>query len=182
MPKIVGLAGFARTGKDTIADELIDVHGFTKISFASPMRWALEALNPIIRYDLGSYVRLQDVIKIYGWDGYKESPYGAEIRALMQRFGTEVGREIFGQDFWIEQAFRIANQYDKVVFSDVRFINEAEAIKSVGGEVWRVERPGVGPANGHKSETELTKYENYDYIIYNDSDIKTLSWKVAECL
>lgn len=152
---IVGLSGYARSGKDTIADYLVLNHGFRKMSFAAPMRDSLYALNPMV----GATKRLVDVIDEFGWDGYKESPWGVEMRELMQRFGTEVGRNLFGQNFWIEQALSQVMDGEKVVFADVRFPNEADAVIASGGPVVRVTRGDLAPANAHISEHALDDYD-----------------------
>jgi hypothetical protein len=87
--------------------------------------------------------------------------------------GTEVGREMFGEDFWVDAAIARVPDGSKVVFSDVRYPNEAMAIKSLGGEVWRVERDGIGPANGHASEHALNDFE-FDKVLKNDSTLESL--------
>jgi hypothetical protein len=95
--------------------------------------------------------------------------------------GTEVGRNIFGSNFWVDQAFKKAEQYDKVVFSDCRFINEAEAVMSRGGAVWRVNRPGLLAPNNHISEKELNDY-NFNAVLSNDSTIENLYDKIEKLL
>jgi hypothetical protein len=85
------------------------------------------------------------------WEVLKEDC--PEIRGLLQRMGTEVGRQMFGEQVWINKAMEIAEREDNVVFSDVRFHNEADAILRAGGRLWRVTRPGVGPVNSHASRT-----------------------------
>jgi hypothetical protein len=182
--KIIGLSGYARSGKDTVADILVRDHGFTRLSFAQPMRDALYALNPIVSIDNSEKkIRVQDVISEYGWDGYKESFDGKEIRELMQRLGTEVGREMFGEAFWVMAAegimLNLLNEGKRVVFTDVRFPNEAAMIEEYNaGEVWRVRRPGVFPANSHASEAALDDYE-FDRYIDNNGTINDLTWVVA---
>jgi hypothetical protein len=85
--------------------------------------------------------------------------------------GTEVGREMFGQHVWIDKALESASGLDRVVYSDVRFHDEAEAILNAGGRLWRVTRPGVGPVNDHKSDNEMDSYPDsaFDLTIVNDS-------------
>jgi hypothetical protein len=88
----------------------------------------------------------------------------------MQRLGTEVGREMFGDDFWVKAAINAIPEGANVVFSDVRYPNEANAVRALGGKVWRVYRDGIGPANGHTSENALGDYsfdagvENFDTL------------------
>lgn len=184
MVKIIGLSGYARSGKDTVADILVKDHGFTRVSFAEPMRDALYALNPVVSIDNAEHrIRVQDVIDEYGWDGYKESLDGKEIRELMQRLGTEVGREMFGESFWVMAAegimLNLLNEGKKVVFTDVRFLNESGMIHEyTDGQVWRVRRPGVFPANSHASEIALDDYE-FDAYIDNNGTIDELTWVVA---
>jgi hypothetical protein len=102
------------------------------------------------------------------------------VRVLLQRFGSDVGREMFGEDFWVEQAFKGLGDED-VVFTDVRFPNEAEAVRGRGGVVWNVVRPGVGVANGHVSECALDGFV-FDETVVNDGSLLDLEVKVLGCL
>jgi hypothetical protein len=171
----VGLAGWARSGKDTVADYLVAEHGYTKLSFAAPMKEALYKLNPKITVNnvVGTPIRIG--VDIYGWDELKE--HGPEIRGLLQRFGTEVGREMFGEDFWVNYALQNVPDGSKVVISDVRFPNEANAIKELGGTVWRITRDGVNAANEHISEHALDDY-SFDGLLHNQGTIEHLQYLV----
>jgi hypothetical protein len=170
MEKIIGLSGWARSGKDTIADHLVVNYGYTKISFADPMRKALVALNPRVQY-WDSRVSLATIVRLVGWEALKDG--SLETREMLQRFGTEVGREMFGQNFWIDQAFKEAAKYEKVVFSDCRFLNEAEAIKNANGVVWRVNKDNITAPNNHVSETQLNEYK-FDLTIPNNGTLENL--------
>jgi hypothetical protein len=175
----IGLAGWARSGKDTVADHLVDNHSYTKMSFAAPMKEAMYRLNPRITVNEVTNTALRVGIDVYGWDGIKErSP---DVRGLLQRFGTEVGREMFGDDFWVNAAIKDVPDGAKAVFSDVRYPNEADAIRKLGGKVWRVLRPGVGPANEHASEHALNDY-SFDKVIDNSSSISGLHSQVGALL
>jgi hypothetical protein len=168
---VVGIAGYARSGKDTIADYLVESEGYTKISFSTPMKEAMYRLNPRITINENVNQPLRIGVDIYGWEGLKErSP---DIRGLLQRFGTEVGREMFDEDFWVDYALNSIPDGGKAVIADVRYPNEANAIRALGGKVFRVERDGVGPANSHASENALDGYE-YDGTIYNQGTIRGL--------
>lgn len=164
---LVGIAGWARSGKDTAAQGLVDI-GWTKAAFADPLKRALEILNPIVDADtdgigMSTYTLVDDLDDAQGWDNAKER--NPEIRRLLQTFGTEVGRNLFGEDFWVKQA--LDGAYPYTVFSDVRFKNEADAIRAAGGIVIRVQRDGVFPVNGHSSETDLDDYD-FDYTSSNN--------------
>jgi hypothetical protein len=173
---IIGLSGYARSGKDTVAGMLIGLHGYENCAFAEPIRKAVYALNPMVK-DFG--YTLKGAVDAYGWDVAKTM--FPEIRRLLQAFGTEVGRELFDEDFWVNQAFKGLNVHSQVVFTDVRFPNEAARIKLYGGQVWRITRLGVGPINNHKSETALDNWD-FDRTITNDADLQTLQDRINEAL
>lgn len=174
--EVVGVSGWARTGKDTVAAHLVEKYGYTRMSFADPMREALLRLDPLITVGEIQGVSLSSAVHGLGWEELKSlSP---DIRGLMQRMGTEVGRDMFGQDFWVNAAIDSIKDGSKVIFADVRFPNEAEAIKNLGGEVWRVLRPGVGPANDHISETALDDH-SFDMYILNNTTLEDL-WEVID--
>lgn len=183
--QVLGLSGYARTGKDTVANILVEKYGYTRMSFADPMRNALYALNPIVGLAHSEYVEeqvdLRYVVDTVGWDSYKESLWGDEMRALMQRFGTEVGREQFGENFWIDQAMHRIPDGAKAVFADTRFQNEAKAIRELGGSIWRIERNGIGPVNSHISEVDLDNYP-FDLTIYNDNSLEDLEATVSTAM
>jgi len=188
---IIGLSGYARSGKDEAAKVLVEQYGFTRIAFADKLRDFLYALNPIINPTPERYFvahpapkRLREVIDNYGWDGYKETEHGTEIRGLLQRLGTEAGRQTLWDSIWIDAAFADTSEDNNYVITDVRFPNEADAVKERGGVLWRIERAGVGPANSHASETSLDNYE-FDRRLANNGTLDdyirevTLAYKLS---
>jgi hypothetical protein len=161
---IIGLSGYAQSGKDTIANYLIEQYGYRRVAFADPIRKALYKLNPKVDIADMVGVPLASAVDGMGWENVKVD--SKDTRELLQRMGTEVGRELFGQDFWVYQAFNGVASDDNVVFTDTRFPNEADHIRSYYGQVWRVSKLNHGPANGHHSETALDLY-NFDWSIPN---------------
>jgi len=160
---LIGISGRKRSGKDTIANYLVEHYGFQKVSFADPLKAAVYALNPIAALspvdDTAFTPRVQSVVDVYGWEYVKDT--FPEVRTLLQRMGTEVGREIFGEDFWIHQAIKQINALGNanVVVPDVRFPNEANAIWHGVGRVIRVERPRVSTSDDlHPSERALEEF------------------------
>lgn len=162
---LIGLAGPAQSGKDTIAI-ILKEKGYRRLAFADGVRDAVYKLNPHIGYD---GLRVQDLVKREGWDKAKQRK---EIRRLLQVMGTEVGRELFGKYVWVDKVMRQVKD-DKFVITDVRFPNEADTIREYGGFVFKVERPGVNPLNEHASENAMAKYE-YDGVILNNGTIDDL--------
>ena len=171
--EIIGLSGYARSGKDEAAKILVEEFGFTRVAFADKLREVLYALDPMVsattwRDSLGvSPVYLRDVIDEHGWGGYKETFFGPEIRRLLQRLGTEAGRQTLWDSIWVDAALTGHDDDARLVVTDCRFPNEAQAIWDRGGEVWRIMREGVGPANSHPSETSL---DNVDFQAYVHND------------
>jgi hypothetical protein len=168
---IIGLSGYAQVGKDTVANYLVENYGFVKVSFADPIREALYKLDPKIRLGENNGASLAHAVDSMGWEDVKK--FSEDARMLLQRLGTEVGREMFGKDFWVNQGLLRAKEHEHVVFADTRFKNEADAIKDNGGKVWRINKEGHGPVNGHPSETALDLYA-FDLIIDNDSNKEDL--------
>lgn len=169
---IIGLSGFARSGKDTVASFMVD---HSRRAFADKLREAIWRLDPIIFDDK----RTREVVEEYGWEQAKV--LFPELRRLLQVFGTEVGRYMIHPDIWVKLATDGLEPTDNVVFTDVRFPNEALAIKALGGQVWRVNRPGIEALNDHASETSMTSW-NFDEVIVNDGDLETLRTKVKDLL
>ena len=181
--EIIGLSGYARSGKDEAAKVLVEEFGFIRVAFADKLRDFLYALNPIVEVEWrpttvprAEYWCVQDVVNLHGWDGYKATRFGPEIRRLLQRLGTEAGRNTMWDTIWIDAAFANLPEDAKVVVTDARFPNEAEAIKERGGNIVRVTRNGVGPAvqaDGtiHPSETSLDDWA-FDYHIWNNFSLE----------
>jgi hypothetical protein len=174
MGMIIGISGYTRAGKDTTGAAFVS-RGWTRIAFADQIRHALEGLNPLVD---GSR-RLNEAVTEYGWETAKQA--FPEIRFLLQHFGSEVGRERFGESFWIDMAFRDIQPGAKIIVTDCRFPNEADRIREMGGQVWRITRPGFGPGNDHASETALDDYP-FDRFIANDGTISDLDIEVGRIL
>ena len=168
---IIGLSGYAQTGKDTIANYLVKNYGFTRVAFADPIREAVYKLNPNINIADMRGVSLADAVDKLGWETVKVE--SDDARWLLQRMGTEVGREVFGDNFWVDIAMEKAHSHDKVVFTDVRYPNELQAILEASGAVWRVVKDDVGAVNRHASETALDDYQ-FEYVIFNNDTIESL--------
>lgn len=178
--KIVGFSGYARSGKDT-AVQVLRTEGWERIAFADKLREFLLRLDPAVGTNGRKNIRVSDVIAQYGWDGYKETIHSAEIRGLLQRLGTECGRQLIDDNVWVNATFSNLNPDGRYAISDCRFLNEAEAVRERGGKVIRIERPGVGPANTHASETSLDGYD-FDAVVQNDDSHEVLRQRLVAIL
>lgn len=158
-PIIVGLCGYGRVGKDTVA-EILKMCGFQQVAFADPLRELALLLDVHLPAAGGSY---RTIVERCGYDDAKAMfPC---VREHLVALGHG-GRTAIGPTVWIDAALSRARKHPRVVVSDVRYPNEAEAIHALGGVVWRIERPGVGPAN----ETEAASVPQVlcDAVIEND--------------
>ncbi len=181
---VVGVSGYAGSGKDAVAEALVSRHGFERAGFADALKELAYNADPMVSPD-GR--RLSGVVDEIGWDRAKtELP---EVRGtfrqfcrrgILQRFGT-AAREVLGEDVWVDALFRRHRETRCLVVSDVRLPNEMEAVRARGGRVVRVVRPGVGPVNGHISETALDHAE-LDAVIDNDGSLTDLTCKVERLL
>lgn len=176
---ILGLTGLAGCGKDTAANHLVAHRGYERRAFADPMRTALYALDPLVRVH-GSQHRLSALVDTLGWDQAKRGV--PEVRRLLQRFGTEVGRTMWGDDFWITQALHGVAPGDRIVVTDVRFPNEGDAVRALGGRVVRIDRPGAGLGGAEGGHATETQFVDADAVVVNDGDLADLAGRLDALL
>jgi hypothetical protein len=172
---IIGLSGYARSGKDTVGKRLVDNHEFLNYAFANFIKDLLFYMNPIID---DKEFRLFDVVKAYGWEVAKTK--FPEVRRLLQVLGVGA-RNTFRDTFWIDELVRTIPSDRNIVITDVRFKNEADRIKELGGQIWRIERSGVSAVNDHISEHDLDNWE-FDAYIHNNSSLEDLYFAVDTTL
>lgn len=167
LPLLIGIAGFARAGKSSIAKVLESECGFIEHSFASTIRrfttQLVTEVNP--EFDLERDKAVP-----------QHALSGRTPRSFMQLLGTEFGREMVHPKFWVNHTMmkvqRARDAGFPAVISDVRFKDEAEAIREMGGVVVWVHRPGVG-AGEHTSEQGLPAHL-VDLTMHNDSTLGQL--------
>jgi hypothetical protein len=153
-PLYIGIAGAKRAGKDTLASGLASALVLPCDSFAAPLRQFVASLLGLSLRELDS--RKEDTID-----------WLAEVtpRHLMQTAGTEWGRDRVHPELWVRSLF--ARLPAGGLVPDVRFSNEARAIRRRGGVVIRVSRPGHGGHDTHASEQPLPD-ELVDIEVSND--------------
>jgi hypothetical protein len=180
---LVALTGAARAGKDSVADRLVERHGFTKISFAAPLKQALRATDPILGfhpYKPGELVRLSEALANETEDAIKQ--LFPEYRRLLEKLGTE-GIRAIQDDFWINAAIDKINfddDHGRYVFPDARFQNEVDAVRSSvpfmdEAEAWHVVRPSlVGPVGEQHASAVLHGNLGEDREVLNDGSLDDL--------
>ena len=190
---LIGLIGKKRTGKDTFADKLVRDHGYTRVALADPLRDAALALDPIVgTFPLNSEGivrvrewRLSQVIDELGWEKAKD--FVPEVRRTLQRLGTESIRSLDDQ-FWIRTAFAridaLRADGKPVVVTDVRYPNEADAIRDATGYLVRITRNLPDDGDNHASEKALDDYREHLRVPNNGSigDFEYLASSIARDL
>lgn len=176
--RLIGLVGYAGTGKDTVRQLLELEHSFVGLAFADPIRQMLRTLFSSNGID-EKYIDERDFKEATIEDLLTEQPLS--YRQMAQTLGTEWGRNL-SPDFWLQIAGAfIADQRRRgerlFVISDVRFVNEARWVKDAGGELWRIHRPGVLPVRPHASEAEIEHIE-CDRLIDNSGTVDDLWTRV----
>jgi len=163
--KLIGLAGRARSGKDTVAHYLVEHYGFKQLAFAE---------------------HLKNVAEVAGWDGLKD----IRGRILLQELG-DVLRHYDGGIF-INALIGKMKYYDmlsqgfgtittpprdaRIVVSDVRLPSEIEALKNLGGSIWYIQRnvEGMEKVPAHITETLNPDSYKFDYVFDNSNSFQAL--------
>ena len=105
-----------------------------------------------------------------------------KVRTLMQYYGTEIMRNHIGKDVWINstinKAIRHRDYYGFTVIADVRFVNEWQAIRNIGGKIVHVVRGRLEDKVEHSSEYITSS--SSDYEIENNGNLMGLFYKVLE--
>lgn len=172
-PKIIGLAGRARSGKDTIGfilkDEFLHVN---TVAFAQAIRDGMRAMFGFTDEHFNGDLKEA----IVPWIG--KSP-----RYMMQTIGTEWGRKMINEDIWLlivqRKILEAQANGEHTIITDVRFENEAKLIRDLGGQVWHVIRADAPVVNAHASEAGVM-IRDEDIVIYNNGTVEDLRRHVVD--
>lgn len=166
---IIGLySPAAQSGKTTVARAL-QQRGYALLPFAQPLRDMLAAMLAGMGMDSRT--------STYYLAENKEAlipELGVSARHLLRTLGTEWGRECVKASLWTDHWLARASRKPFVVVDDVRFVNEAELIRDLGGQMWRITRPGVERNTEHASEGGLDAWEHFTYDIVNGGTLHEL--------
>lgn len=148
LPRLVGLIGRKGAGKDTAADLLLG-QGYQNVKFAGALK---DMIRCVLAYQGCDAATIERMIE----GDLKEVPTdylaGRTPRYAMQTLGTEWGRDLIGEHFWVAAAIARAGDRETVI-TDARFPNEVEAIENVGGVAFGISADWIVPQEGeHESE------------------------------
>lgn len=186
-----GITGKKRSGKDTVAELLINKYNFQRYSFADPIKKAAMEMFGFSHEQMWGSAEEKETV---------DSRWNISPRRMLQLLGTElfqydihkylnegefnVGRAVWVYRFklWFEEEKEKhikENKDFKIVISDVRFIHEVEAIRNLGGQILEVSRPSISSVDTHASENELDSIIP-DFKFMNNGTIDDLYLKIDE--
>ncbi len=189
MSKLIGIMGLKNSGKDSVAKKIIYAEGgaWKKVAFADALKDAVAALfgwnRQLLEGDTPEGREWREKVDSY-WErelGIKDfSP-----RKALQMIGTNVMRNHFDEAFWIKALKRkILDSTNRIIVTDVRFPNEANMIKSMGGNIVQVIRGELPEwwndiAEMNKNHRPcIDSNDNYGWI---DKEGKVWSIHPSEC-
>jgi hypothetical protein len=160
-------------GKSTVAEHLIKAHGFHRLRFAAALK---DMLRTLLQRHAGI---AEDMVDRYIDGDLKElviPELGVTARWLAQSLGTEWGRTHIRPDLWVHVTGMAVSRWRAmgrdVVIDDMRFENELQMVRSLGGHCIRIERPGIVYEAKHASEGALNGVQMH--TIWNDGTIDQL--------
>jgi hypothetical protein len=183
---VVAFCGAAGCGKDEAARVLTERHGFEKRSFAEALRREVrraftdESYCDQVWHEMPLICRdaFQECEYMRCLDPWQK-PTPEPMRILLQVWGTEF-RRAQSDGYWINREIEALPAEGSFVYTDVRFPNEYEMVRSLGGSVYRIERDGV-TGNGHVSESHWPTFA-HDGVLRNDGTVEEFRALVARAM
>jgi hypothetical protein len=176
MTKVIGLTGLKGSGKDT-AGQVLKAGGYQEVKMAGALK---EMTRTFLYYQGVDSVTVERMVE----GDLKEVPSvyfeRKTPREFMQLIGTEFGRDMIGPDIWVNSAMRRAATLEKVYCTDIRFPNEAAALREIGGRLYRIQRDtDVNVYSLHESEKHIPNLL-VSAVIDNDGTIEELHQEMGQ--
>lgn len=176
----IALVGLAGVGKNVLADYITATYGHMQLSFAAPLKRAVQSIYHFSDAQLFGPSRLRDEPdpRYLRADGTGLTP-----REALERIGTDACRKCY-EETWLDLAMldasKIAARGGKWVFTDARYVNEMDACRARGALIVRLTRTGI-VAGGHESEAHaLLPDERFDLVLSTDGTIEETRRKFSE--
>jgi hypothetical protein len=202
---LVGVLGFIGSGKGTVGDLLSNSYAFQQVSFAEHLKDVTATMfgwpRHLLEGDTDESRKFREEPDAF-WS--KKMGKTFTPRLALQLMGTEAGRKVFHENFWVlSLEKKISSNSGNFVVTDVRFKNEIDWVHQNNGilievrrgitphwyniaakanngdehaELWMLERSGI-----HESEWRWIGHD-IDHVIHNDKSLVDLFDNVKECL
>lgn len=175
--KIIAFGHYSRTGKNTLAQYVINHMNM------------FDPAHRIVRKGFADKIK-QHCYELYAWTGLRESEFyetkqGARMRTevlpdlgmtpieLWVTYGTNAIRDNVYDRTWIDVVLKGTTDVDTLLITDLRFPNEVDSIREMGGHICKVVRPGIGPKNT-VADQALLGFEGWDNIVGLDGKLTSL--------
>jgi hypothetical protein len=168
---IIGISGKMGSGKDTLADLIIEKDpSFKKVSFAAKLK------------RIGAFMTGTEEFQWFSQEGKNVllTDWGMTIGEFQQRLGTDAIRYGLHSEAWVLSLFADFKPDSRWIITDMRFPNEAKAVTDRGGYTVRLNGdPAKVRANSsrnlnHPSETSLDDYNQFDFTYSNTNSLNEL--------
>lgn len=188
---IIGFGGRIGSGKSELA-KICQKAGFEKIYFALPLK---QLVADLIHVKLEEINDLKNVEKDYKFGKidyiflWKEThiPYETiekemspvkfkTVRQLLQFIGTDLIRK-YNVNWHVNKIREMIDPKKNYIIDDVRFPNELNLIRELGGDCWFIIRPKIDNVSNHESETALTWRDFGNKIIINDDGLNLFKFR-----
>lgn len=173
MERLIGLYSPAPRSGKTFTATVLAHKGYQPLSFAEPIK------RMAVEFFMGLGYSKEEALSLAWVDKAKILPeINASSRFVLQTIGTEWGRNYIAEDIWVRCLCARAQEFLHVVVDDVRFENEAKAIKDMGGEIWFIKRPFMSHDFNHTSEGALDNWDGFDHFIDNNGTLEEFRLKI----
>jgi len=175
-PRIIGLMGYGGAGKDSAAHIIVKYGGYEKRAFADKVREFAVAIDAHLPEIQETY---SQVVNRLGYDQAKREHKC--VREYLVRIGHSA-RTVIYKEIWLDAVLppTYNDETRRIVVSDVRYPNEADRVRALGGAVWRIERPNCDAV--HETERQSIAAAKYDLVLLNDGTLEDLERKVNNLL
>ncbi len=170
---VIGITGRRRSGKDTVANILVEHYGYVKIELPAPLTEELCILDPwchvdVEWQDLSEWMRFSDLVARVGIDEAKNA--SPDVRSYQQRYGTDIVRDRIDVNRWVtladDRIWRLQQQGQRnFVLPNIRAENERVMCELIIGVTREDHEPTTGD---HKIEHDIDRLvDECDWPIFN---------------
>ena len=193
MGKIISFSGRLRSGKTELAT-ICEKYGYEKLYFALPLKQlcadildiSIDGLNKAKNEGTDIGLKIDDCICTIlseetgiPLENVKDICYGKvlnNVREMLQFIGTDLIRK-YNTNWHVNKMREMINPNKNYLIDDVRFPNELDLIRELGGDCWFIIRPKIDNVSNHESETALSWKDFGNKVIVNDSSLELFKFK-----